>query len=308
MTVEENSENAKRRQRIKRLKKVILITLAAAILIPVLLCIFLGVRVYKQSKEITELKNQLAAMTAGEESIQTNVFVSAKVEESARAKLQTGLIDTQDEKAAPGREIYLTFDDGPSSNTNKILDILKEYNIKATFFVIGREDEASIEAYRRIAAEGHTLGMHSYSHKYQEIYESADSFAADLTRLQEYLYDITGVWSRYVRFPGGSSNSVSKVGMQELIDYLSDMGITYYDWNVASGDAASGYISTSQIIHNCLQQLNATGTNIILMHDAADKNTTVAALPELIETIIEADPSTVFLPITDETEPVQHVK
>ena len=97
------------------------------------------------------------------------------------------------------RKVYLTFDDGPSGNTSRILDILAEYDVKATFFVVGKEEEQYQELYKRIVDEGHTLGMHSYSHKYDEIYQSVDSFAQDMSKLQEFLYETTGVWCQIGR-------------------------------------------------------------------------------------------------------------
>lgn len=204
------------------------------------------------------------------------------------------------------RKVYLTFDDGPSSNTGRILDILAQYGVKATFFVVGKEDAQYQELYQRIVAEGHTLGMHSYSHKYDEIYQSVDSYAQDLSQLQEFLYETTGVWCRYCRFPGGSSNTVSRVDMYDLIQYLDEQDITYFDWNVSSGDASNSYISESAIINNCMATLPQYQESIILMHDASNKNTTVEALPDLIEQIQAMD-NTVIVPITEDTEPIQHI-
>ena len=202
--------------------------------------------------------------------------------------------------------MYLTFDDGPSSNTGRILDILAEYDVKATFFVVGKEDEKYNALYNRIVEEGHTLGMHSYSHKYDEIYQSVDSYAQDLSKLQEFLYDTTGVWCRYCRFPGGSSNTVSRVDMKELIAYLDEQDITYFDWNIASGDASSSYISADAILYNCIRQIPKFDECIILMHDASNKNTTVQALPTLIEKI-QAMEDTIIVPITEDTELIQHI-
>ena len=203
------------------------------------------------------------------------------------------------------RRVYITFDDGPSPSTNAILDILDSYGVKATFFVTGKEGEEYQNAYRRIAESGHTLGMHSYSHKYSELYESLSSFSADLHKLQTYLYETTGVWSEYYRFPGGSSNTVSKVDMNELIDYLDLEHITYFDWNVASSDDSSG-ISKDIIIANVMTGVPKFHESIILLHDAADKPATVEALPEIIEQIQAMD-DTVIVPITDDTLPVQHI-
>lgn len=202
-------------------------------------------------------------------------------------------------------KVYLTFDDGPSRNTDKILDILNEYGVKATFFVVGKDGFE--EQYQRIVAEGHTLGMHSYSHKYQEIYQSLDSYVKDLNQIQSYLYEMTGENSTIVRFPGGSSNSVSHVDMHELISYLNQHGLTYYDWNISSADAGKGYISAGQIVSNVMNNVKKYDSAVILMHDSADRNSTVEALPTIIEKILESE-NTVLLPISDETTPIQHIQ
>ena len=294
-----------RSQRVKRLKKMILWTIALSILIPVIGCILLSVRVFQLKKQVAVLTEQLPTEEMQEEA--SGVYETTKVEESVR--------DTETKAEEPakinpvkssGKKVYLTFDDGPSSNTDQILDILKDYDVKATFFVVGKTDERSVKAYQRIVEEGHTLAMHSYSHKYDEIYESKEAFARDLNSLQEYLYETTGVWPRIYRFPGGSSNTVSKVDMQELIEYLTDIGITYFDWNVASGDAVSRTLPAETIVNNCLSGIEKQKESVILMHDASNKGTTIEALPQIIEAIQEQGDAE-LLPITDETVPVQHI-
>lgn len=294
-----------RSQRVKRLKKMILWTIALAILIPVIGCILLSVRVFQLKKQVAVLTEQLSTEEMQEET--SGVYETTKVEESVR--------DTETKAEEPakinpvkssGKKVYLTFDDGPSSNTDQILDILKDYDVKATFFVVGKTDERSVKAYQRIVEEGHTLAMHSYSHRYDEIYESKEAFARDLNSLQEYLYETTGVWPRIYRFPGGSSNTVSKVDMQELIEYLTDIGITYFDWNVASGDAVSRTLPAETIVNNCLSGIEKQKESVILMHDASNKGTTIEALPQIIEAIQEQGDAE-LLPITDETVPVQHI-
>ena len=294
-----------RSQRVKRLKKMILWTIALAILIPVIGCILLSVRVFQLKKQVAVLTEQLPTEEMQEEA--SGVYETTKVEESVR--------DTETKAEEPakinpvkssGKKVYLTFDDGPSSNTAQILDILMDYDVKATFFVVGKTDERSVKAYQRIVEEGHTLAMHSYSHRYDEIYESKEAFARDLNSLQEYLYETTGVWPRIYRFPGGSSNTVSKVDMQELIEYLTDIGITYFDWNVASGDAVSRTLPAETIVNNCLSGIEKQKESVILMHDASNKGTTIEALPQISEAIQEqADAE--LVPITDETVPVQHI-
>ena len=204
------------------------------------------------------------------------------------------------------RYVYLTFDDGPSSSTDKILDVLKEYDVKATFFVCGKPDSRYTDLYKRIVDEGHTLGMHSYSHKYNVIYESTESFKDDLDKLRRFLNETTGTWSKYYRFPGGSSNTVSKADMKELIQCLNDEDITFFDWNVAGGDATGG-ATKATIYNNVVNNVPRFKHSIVLLHDAADKMSTVEALPEIIEAIQAMD-DTVIVPITDDTLPVQHIK
>lgn len=299
-----------RRKRIRRLKKMIVGTIIAMVVIPVIASIILGIRVYSLQKEVMGLKEELTATRKQlESSEETGIYTTATVETSSRDIPEAAELaqEPEEDYSMYDKRIYLTFDDGPSRNTDKILDILKEYDAKATFFVVGKTDEESVRAYQRIVAEGHTLAMHSYSHKYSEIYASKESFEQDLRQLQEYLYQITGVWPRFYRFPGGSSNTVSKVDMQELIEYLNESGITYFDWNIASGDAISGQLGKDTIVNNCIGGIKAKQECMILMHDASDKNSTVEALSPLIEQVRSSE-NAVFLPITDETTTVQHRK
>lgn len=296
-----------RRRRIRLLKRIILGTIAAAIIIPTGVSILLGIRVISLQNKITRLEEALADYENQPENV-TGVYTTASIEESPRDTIQAGEVaqEKHQEQEQTKKQIYLTFDDGPSQNTDEILDILKEYNVKATFFVVGKMDEQSVKAYQRIVAEGHTLAMHSYSHKYDEIYASKESFIEDLSMLQEYLYQVTGIWSRFYRFPGGSSNTVSKVDMQELTAYLNESGITYFDWNIACGDAVSGQVSVEELVENTVGNLDNINRGFVLMHDAVEKKTTVEALPEIIEKIQERGDA-VFLPVTDETVPVQHM-
>ncbi len=299
-----------RRKRIRRLKKMIVGTIIVMVVIPVIASIILGIRVCSLQKEVMGLKEELTATRKQlESSEETGIYTTATVETSSRDIPEAAELaqELEEDYSMYDKRIYLTFDDGPSRNTDKILDILKEYDVKATFFVVGKTDEESVRAYQRIVAEGHTLAMHSYSHKYSEIYASKESFEQDLRQLQEYLYQITGVWPRFYRFPGGSSNTVSKVDMQELIEYLNESGITYFDWNIASGDAISGQLGKDTIVNNCIGGIKAKQECMILMHDASDKNSTVEALSLLIEQVRSSE-NAVFLPITDETTTVQHRK
>ncbi|MCH5275976.1 MAG: polysaccharide deacetylase [Lachnospiraceae bacterium] len=322
MATENSAPSEVRRKRVQRLKRGIIISLVASILIPIILCIFLLIRLFSMESRLKELEELLSNMqmqvSSGsvnmEESENSGLIqgpvvadllgeISIGMDSEGEEVLQDGQEELPEE---PVRKVYLTFDDGPSSGTGEILDILAEYDVKATFFVVGKEAEWAQDAYRRIVEEGHTLGMHSYTHDYQQIYASLDAYSEDLLKLQDYLYDVTGVRSVYVRFPGGSSNTVSRTDMRELIAYLEEEGFTYYDWNISSQDASGVRLTPEQIVNNCLQGLEKKDNVIILMHDAASKHTTVEALPILIESI-QAMENTELLPITEDTVPVQHI-
>lgn len=297
----------------RRLRLLMFIVPLSTTLILLIVCIFQGIRLRTIEKELNDTLAVIDTMSVTQ---QTEDTASQTVDEAEAALYTVSGIDESRRTEIVGedlpkedagvRKVYLTFDDGPSGNTGRILDILADYDVKATFFVVGKEEEKYQALYNRIVEEGHTLAMHSYSHKYNEIYQSVESYSADLSKLQEFLYDTTGVWCRYCRFPGGSSNTVSRVDMHELIAYLDDQDMSYFDWNISSGDANSSYISPSDIIRNCTANLQNYNEAIILMHDASDKNSTVEALPKLIETI-QAMEDTKLVPITEDTERIHHI-
>jgi len=306
VAAQKKAADAARRKRINRLKKIIIGTILAAILIPSIVC---GILIWKVSVLNEQLQESearcgalLEAMADGNFHLDDEYFPEEIVEEEV-------VIPVPEEPASVDethtRKVYLTFDDGPSENTRAILDVLKEYDVKATFFVTGQQALSHPERYREIAQEGHTIGMHSYSHVYSEIYESVDSFGEDLLLLQTFLEDTTGVTPLFYRFPGGSSNTVSKMPMSQLCDYLTDNGITYFDWNVSSKDAVSPMRPVQEIVKNCTQNLENFDNAVILLHDAANKTSTVDALPEIIESIMAME-NTEILPITEETVAVHH--
>lgn len=187
-----------------------------------------------------------------------------------------------------GRIAYLTFDDGPSSNTMEILNILDYYNVKATFFVIYHKDME--DEYKAIVERGHTIALHTYSHNYAKIYRSENAFFNDLTRISDYVYSVTGVRSRIIRFPGGSSNTVSNHYSRDIMQRLKvsvpQKGYVYHDWNVDSEDAAHNNLAPERIVENVKGSLTKYRKPDILMHDSGGtKRTTVEALPEMIEYI-----------------------
>lgn len=316
---QENTEKNRRRRRVNRLKKLILGSILCMIVIPVFCAVFLGIKVVSLKQQVEELsdrlrmyengqvqdgtgKNTIAEMLGNPDSADGEAISDPETVSDHRSQQSLRENEETDDMIS----VYLTFDDGPSAETDRILDILKEYNVKATFFVIGKTDENSVKAYQRIVEEGHTLGMHSYSHQYAQVYASREAFEDDLTSLQDYLFSITGMESTFYRFPGGSSNKVSKIPMSDLIQCLEERNITYFDWNVSSGDASGTQLSSQTIINNVMSGINGKLKNyVVLFHDSATKKTTVDALPEILEQL-QAMEHTQILPITGDTDPVQH--
>lgn len=198
---------------------------------------------------------------------------------------------------------YLTFDDGPDKeNTARILDILKEYNVKATFFVIYKDYKEERALYKRIVDEGHTIGVHTASHNYSKIYASVDAYLSDFERISEQIEQCTGVKPEIFRFPGGSVNTYNAAIYRELIAEMVRRGYTYYDWNVSSGDAASTYVSKKDIVSNVLNSKTKLSKRIVLMHDGKGHSTTADALPEIIEGLLEQGYKIEAL--TKEVEPI----
>ena len=179
--------------------------------------------------------------------------------------------------------VYLTIDDGPSENTQAVLDILDRYGCKATFFVVGHNPDYYHligEAYRR----GHTIGLHTYSHDYETVYSSVDAYYADLDAIGQVVKEQIGYVPCFIRFPGGSSNEVSanySVGiMSVLVDSVRERGYQYYDWNMSTGDGAE---HTADEIVGYATQPTEYQNIVLLCHDSATKQSTVEALPRIIE-------------------------
>lgn len=178
--------------------------------------------------------------------------------------------------------VYLTFDDGPSALTEDVLNILDEYGVKATFFVVAKDDETSKQRLREIADRGHAIGLHSYTHDYRKIYASVDAFLDDFAKEREIIYSATGEYPTMFRFPGGSVNSYNKKTAKAIIDEMTRRGYTYYDWNVSSGDAEYGATRES-IYRDTITQTKARTKAIVLCHDTNAKGDTVSQLPAILK-------------------------
>lgn len=184
---------------------------------------------------------------------------------------------------------YLTFDDGPSYNTPKILDILDQYNIKATFFITGTHSD-SYQYINEISDRGHVLGLHTYSHDYENIYTSVASYLKDLNKIKELVKEKTGKDVNYIRFPGGSSNLVSKKYnngiMKRLVKKVIDEGYQYYDWTCVNGDGEN--IKTANgLISKAKEEIGDLEDIMFLMHDGSQNDATVESLPVIIKYLID---------------------
>ena len=315
-------EQRARRQRINRIKTGIILFIAIWMAVCMALNVFLMIRVSSLQDQIGILAEKMIESTRTRTEVHApspetegdyvtydteNTENEAAAEDDASAKEKVreciALEDNLRKEEDP-MTVYLTFDDGPSENTPEILSILKKYDVKATFFVTGKESDEAKQWYQQIVADGHTLAMHSYSHKYSTIYESVDAFSADLTELHDFLKDLTGVDCRFYRFPGGSSNQVSNTDMNEFIDYLGEQGITYYDWNVVCGDATSQIYTADELVQNVMTDVVKYKNSVVLMHDAAEKDTTVDALDKILQKLEEMDAE--ILPITEDAPVIHH--
>lgn len=176
-----------------------------------------------------------------------------------------------------GGVIYLTFDDGPSGYTEQLLDILDKYGVKATFFVVGTKDLSLLP---RMAASGHTVAMHTNSHSYKKMYASEKAYFEDLYAIESRIREEIGYAPKILRFPGGSSNLVSKVSMSKLCKAVEDKGYHYFDWNVDSMDAG-GASSSDEVFYNVICAVAKRSSAVVLQHDT--KGFSVNAVERIIQ-------------------------
>lgn len=180
---------------------------------------------------------------------------------------------------------YLTFDDGPSQLTPKILDILKKYDIKATFFVIGSQAEKNPDIVKRASDEGHLIANHSYSHDYKALYKSVDSFVEEITKTQDVLKDIIGEdrVTNLIRFPGGASPK-NRAPFKEKLD---EMDMVFIDWNALNGDGESNSLTEAESVKNVEEYAKIKDDMVILMHDAGAKKATYNSLEDIIKMLMD---------------------
>lgn len=197
------------------------------------------------------------------------------------------------------KTMYLTFDDGPSAeNTSVILDALQERGIKATFFLVGENVERNPQIARRIAQEGHTIGIHCYSHDYKALYQSVDAYVEDFEKARQVVYETTGVDTKLFRFPGGSINAYNKKVYADIARTMTENGYVYFDWNASLEDAVNK--STPELLlANARESTLGRRKVVMLAHDVV-YNTTLC-----IDELLEQFPEYQLLPLTKEVSPIQ---
>ena len=239
---------------------------------------------WNQSKALADdLQEQQAQMTLAQEQEEQEEQLQAEAMPYQELYPDFYVQEPMPEQTSEKDVMYLTFDDGPSDHTDQILSILKEKDVKATFFVVTQGGEWDVQMMKQIVADGHTLGMHSYSHDYTKIYSSVEEFLADYYQLFTLIRDEVGVTPTVFRFPGGSLNAYNQGVYEEIVAEMLRRGFVYYDWNLSAQDAASVPPSKGEILQSILGYSDNKSRGIVLMHDTNACKTTLEALPELID-------------------------
>ena len=301
-------------------KNMILAAVIAAIALPSALAVFFW---RNGQTALAEVEGQRAALSASLTELQTQYDQMAE-EKLAQERIWAGSVADRVVKSDPlyyqelypdfyvneplgpavqdKGTMYLTFDDGPSSNTPLLLTVLRNKEVKATFFVVGGGSEKQRQWMRDIVSEGHTLGMHSYTHRYHEIYASVEAFLDDYYKQYTAIKEATGQAPTIFRFPGGSVNAYNYPVYREIVAEMLRRGFVFYDWNLSSGDASFNYISPKKITSNILDNAPAFSRGIVLMHDAPSKDSTVESLAGVIDGL--RDQGFTLAPLTREVRPM----
>jgi peptidoglycan/xylan/chitin deacetylase (PgdA/CDA1 family) len=209
-----------------------------------------------------------------------------------------------DEWKIRDKAVYLTFDDGPTIYTEKVLDTLREKKVKATFFVVGasivKQGEDGIRLLNRMADEGHTIAIHCNVHDYKQVYASVEAYLTDFNNVYTKIHEVTGIRADIYRFPGGSVNKFNKAVRDELFAEMDRRGFTYYDWNASSGDSSSK-ITPEAAFWNATSKAGKASRIILLMHDT--KKASVDALADIIDRYAELGYT--FMPLSNEEKPIK---
>lgn len=206
--------------------------------------------------------------------INTFIFISVLFSHSYNINAADNTIDANEKKI-----LYLTFDDGPSIITNKLLDTLKKCNVKATFFIVGKEITGREEILKKIHAEGHSIGLHTYSHDFKKIYKNSKTFIEEMNATNALVVKLTGCSTNLIRFPGGSSRHLD----EDLLENLHKSNYKIYDWNCSLEDGVDPKLTTEQLFRNSKKHSSKCSRIILLMHCNSNNTNTIKVLPQVIE-------------------------
>ncbi len=277
------------------------ISSALILLAAIILC---GIYLFQLNRQKTETVNAVKVLEKEQEELQTSIentkyriqtldeeilAIPQKTESLAERKqayytVCKELEDAVLEGSADCKIAYLTFDDGPISGmTDRFLDVLKEYNVLGTFFMVGRPYDSVAPLYERVYAEGHTIGNHSYSHtKKDGIYASVDAFIEDILKNRKLVEDKVGYTTTILRFPYGSSYAGSM--KPAIMEELRKLGYGYTDWDSTTGDGTQS-LSAEEYTANVLDHTDGRSVIVVLMHEYSEN--TLTALPDIIQGLRE---------------------
>ncbi|MCR4716870.1 MAG: polysaccharide deacetylase [Lachnospiraceae bacterium] len=309
--IQKERELEARRKRVNIIKYIIVTVPCVIAVIPVIISLSLMSRVSAMEDKVTAIK-----ALRGENTILFEDNSGINGIDNITDYITTSANAEQEDYVKKGKRVYLTFDDGPSIYTDEILDILAEEEVKACFFVIGNTDstgtssESVINSYKRIVKDGHSIGIHSYSHDYSKIYDSLKDFKKDVNTMSDLIFVNTGVRTHLYRFPGGSGNTVSELPIEKFAKWLTSEGYVYYDWNAFTGDAVAQTLPADTLCSNALtyieQNAAAKRDTILLMHDHSVKHNMVEALPKLIKELKKKG-YVMTKPLDETVPPVQQI-
>lgn len=216
-------------------------------------------------------------------------------------------LDQNGAAAASGdKVVYLTFDDGPCASTERLLNVLDELDVKATFFVTGQygTDEQVVEWIRLTKERGHVVAPHTYSHEYEAVYASLDAYLEDFKQIEKLITKGTGERTRLFRFPGGSNTGYNQKIREALLTKMTNDGYIYHDWNASNGDS-EGYDDAGQVAR-ALEECRTSGRAVLLMHNTPDKDMVIDVLPQIVNQLKAEGYRFAVLEAT--TEPIQFIK
>lgn len=270
-------------------KRLILVLLALLILIPTVCAVVFGI-------QNSALRRQLAAggtfspTPAGPGGSKSPLdMVAAPIDYQLLYPELYGPEEIAAERLYEEGTVYLTFNSTPGENTGRILDILDDYGIKATFFLSGTADSASPEQMKEIVNRGHSVGLNGSSDSYQQIYGSVEDYLADFKAIYDFVYETTGVRAEIFRYPGGSINAYNSGFYQELNAEMLRRNFVFFDWDVSGEDTLMGGASAEWIENSVVAGMEGKDRGIVLLRDTVGKENVADALPGIISRLQEQE-------------------